>query len=227
MKTNRKASLQSPLAETTYNQERDLANLSNAAFLDREWEEQESFNELEENWRKSLPRLSEIEWLEVFPEACDILPDKVREWDTEIKRLVDIAKRALRESISRNFLEIRIALQVLAIPRISVAEKHLARLRHLIRLSSGRPATWHITDADIQRAKAVPIESLIPSNVRRTGKTFVANCPLHNDRSPSFVIYPDNHFHCYGCHEHGDTIALTQKLHGLPFIEAVKYLQRL
>jgi hypothetical protein len=34
-------------------------------------------------------------------------------------------------------------------------------------------------------------------------------CPLHDEQSPSFYVYEaDQHFHCYGCHAHGDVINL-------------------
>jgi DNA polymerase I-like protein with 3'-5' exonuclease and polymerase domains len=29
-------------------------------------------------------------------------------------------------------------------------------------------------------------------------------CPFHNDPKPSLQIYPDGHYHCYGCGAHGD-----------------------
>lgn len=34
-------------------------------------------------------------------------------------------------------------------------------------------------------------------------------CPLHNEKSPSFVVYEDTgKFRCYGCHAHGDVLDL-------------------
>lgn len=206
----------------------EMETQQSSVLLGRESDEQEYLFELEMNWRKSLPHLSDIEWLEVFPEARDILPDKLKEWGAEKKRLVDIAKRALRKKASKNSIETRLALQVFVVPRINTAEKHMARLRRQIAHFSGRQITGHITEADIQHARDVPIASLIPSNVRQFGKSITTNCPLHDDRSPSFVIYPEtNSCWCFGCQQGGDSIAITRLIHQLSFVEAVKYLQRI
>ena len=48
-----------------------------------------------------------------------------------------------------------------------------------------------------------------------------ACCPFHNERNPSFKIYED-HYHCFGCGEHGDHTDFVQKLYGLTNIEAAK-----
>ena len=42
-------------------------------------------------------------------------------------------------------------------------------------------------------------------DVNRHGK---ALCPFHNDRNPSLFV-DDDHYHCYGCGEHGDVIDFT------------------
>lgn len=49
-------------------------------------------------------------------------------------------------------------------------------------------------------------------------------CPFHAEKTPSFYVFPDGHYHCFGCHAHGDTISFIQKLHGLTFPEALRYL---
>ena len=48
-----------------------------------------------------------------------------------------------------------------------------------------------------------------------------ALCPFHNERTPSLKVYED-HFHCFGCGEHGDHTDFVQKLFGLSNIEAAK-----
>ena len=48
-----------------------------------------------------------------------------------------------------------------------------------------------------------------------------ACCPFHNERTPSFKVYED-HFHCFGCGEHGDHVDFVQKLYGISNIEAAK-----
>ena len=54
------------------------------------------------------------------------------------------------------------------------------------------------------------IVELIGRNVqlRQAGRTFKGLCPFHNEKSPSFVVYPDNQsFHCFGCGKSGDAFS--------------------
>lgn len=61
----------------------------------------------------------------------------------------------------------------------------------------------------------------------KTGSTHKGCCPFpfHDDRNPSFVIYPDNRFHCFGCQTNGDVITFIQELKGFGFIQATRYLK--
>lgn len=189
------------------------------------------FFELEKQWRDSLPHLSDTEWLKVFPEARGVLADKVIEWSAEKNRLIGISKQALREcnrGTAEEYTVMRLYVQACIIPKINVVEKHISRLKRQQAHFSLRPVAGRITESDIQRAREVPIASLISSNTRRTGRTITTKCPLHKERTASFVIYPEsNSCWCFGCQQGGDSIALTRLLQNLSFIEAVKYLLRL
>lgn len=50
-----------------------------------------------------------------------------------------------------------------------------------------------------------------------------ALCPFHNEKTPSFVFYLD-HWHCFGCGESGDYIALTAKMLCISNLEAYEWL---
>jgi DNA primase len=81
----------------------------------------------------------------------------------------------------------------------------------------------------IQRIKsAMPIVDVIYQyvvNLRPSGRTFVARCPFHDDRTPSFVIYPQSEtFHCFGCRAHGDVISFVQQMEGMSFGQALEAL---
>ena len=54
--------------------------------------------------------------------------------------------------------------------------------------------------------------------VKRNGK---ALCPFHNDRNPSLFV-ADDHYHCFACGEHGDSIDLVAKLYDLPLHAAAR-----
>jgi CHC2-type zinc finger protein len=52
----------------------------------------------------------------------------------------------------------------------------------------------------------------------------VGLCPLHKEKTPSFHVYPDNHYYCYGCGAHGDVTDLEQALSGGTRAEAADRL---
>jgi len=54
-------------------------------------------------------------------------------------------------------------------------------------------------------------------------KSGFVNCIFHSDKTPSMKLYPD-HFHCFGCGEHGDIIRLTERLFSLPPYQAAQKL---
>ncbi|MDQ3302563.1 MAG: CHC2 zinc finger domain-containing protein, partial [Actinomycetota bacterium] len=57
----------------------------------------------------------------------------------------------------------------------------------------------------------------------RSGNTVKCRCPYpdHEDKDPSFYLYPDRRFHCYGCGRHGDVVDFWAVVKGLrPGIEA-------
>ena len=67
------------------------------------------------------------------------------------------------------------------------------------------------------------ISSYIP--VKRAGSQFKANCPFHNEKTPSFYITPARQsFHCFGCGAGGDAISFVRDYENLPFMEAVRKL---
>jgi DNA polymerase len=50
------------------------------------------------------------------------------------------------------------------------------------------------------------------------------SCPFHDDPQPSCKIYSD-HFHCFGCDEHGDRINWLTRVEGMTRTEAIAALQ--
>jgi Toprim domain/CHC2 zinc finger len=49
-------------------------------------------------------------------------------------------------------------------------------------------------------------------------------CPFHDDVEPSCAIYPD-HFHCFGCGEHGSRLDWLMRAEGMTAVEAVAYIK--
>lgn len=71
------------------------------------------------------------------------------------------------------------------------------------------------------------IEQVISMYVqlKRRGKNLVGLCPFHNEKTPSFTVYPDSQsFYCFGCGAGGEAISFIRRAENLDYYEAVRYL---
>jgi len=61
--------------------------------------------------------------------------------------------------------------------------------------------------------------------LKRAGANYVACCPFHSEKTPSFTVSPTKQFyHCFGCGAHGTAVGFLMEHGGLGFVEAVKEL---
>src|SRR6266850_4287664 len=61
--------------------------------------------------------------------------------------------------------------------------------------------------------------------LKRAGANYVACCPFHSEKTPSFTVSQTKQFyHCFGCGAHGTAIGFLIEYSGLGFVEAVKDL---
>ena len=68
------------------------------------------------------------------------------------------------------------------------------------------------------RADIVSLAMGYNLHLRKSGRNFKTHCPFHNDKTPSFFLYPtQNRYHCYGCQADGDAIDLIQQMEGCDF----------
>jgi DNA primase len=73
----------------------------------------------------------------------------------------------------------------------------------------------------------VDIVDLIDSHVplKKTGKNYVARCPFHTEKTPSFSVNRNKQFfHCFGCGVSGNAISFLMDFSHLDFVEAVEDL---
>ena len=67
------------------------------------------------------------------------------------------------------------------------------------------------------------IDQYVP--LKKSGANYMACCPFHKEKSPSFSVSPSKQFyHCFSCGEHGSAIGFVMKYQGLGFVEAVQLL---
>jgi DNA primase len=67
------------------------------------------------------------------------------------------------------------------------------------------------------------ISGYIP--LKKSAGAFVALCPFHKEKSPSFHVNPQKQFfHCFGCHKSGDVFAFVQQYENIGFMETLRRL---
>lgn len=61
--------------------------------------------------------------------------------------------------------------------------------------------------------------------LKKAGREFKANCPFHDEKTPSFTVSPSKGFyHCFGCGAHGTSIGFLMEYDHMTFVEAVETL---
>jgi len=80
-----------------------------------------------------------------------------------------------------------------------------------------------------QLLNRVDLVEIVNSRVllRRAGREFMACCPFHAEKTPSFSVSPSKQFyHCFGCGAHGNAIGFLMDYERLEFLDAVEELAR-
>lgn len=79
-------------------------------------------------------------------------------------------------------------------------------------------------DEVLSRSDIVDIASSYVT-LKRNGTDFVALCPFHREKTPSFHISSDKQlYYCFGCGSGGNIIDFVMKIENLDFIDAIKFL---
>jgi DNA primase len=67
------------------------------------------------------------------------------------------------------------------------------------------------------------VDARVP--LKKAGREYVACCPFHNEKTPSFTVSPTKQFyHCFGCGAHGNAIGFLMEYEHLDFVEAIESL---
>jgi DNA primase len=61
--------------------------------------------------------------------------------------------------------------------------------------------------------------------LRKRGVNYIANCPFHNEKTPSFNVNPAKGiFKCFGCGKGGDVVSFVEEYEKFSFVEAIRWL---
>lgn len=179
---------------------------------------EERMDELARELEKKHPRvrMKTEELKEIFPEILEIAPARVRELQSRIESLTSIYKRI---PVDTNTLE--------GLWEQDRREEEMKELKkQLVRFSRFVPQahSYGLSDAQIEDAMEYPITDLVDHG-RRSGNTVKVLCPMHDERTPSCVIYLDkNNFWCFGCNNGGNVINFLMARDDIDFVTAVKTL---
>jgi len=187
------------------------------------------------------------ELIDIFPEAKRIIPIKIKAFEAERAELIEgmhdfqRSIKYIAEQEGKNELFVwfwsHAYIKYFHAPKVSELDKRLGVLRMQSRAikPSGDSQTSRSGQRSLedweglkQRAKEADIETVTVgylNKVRRYGNQIKALCPLHQEKTPSFVIYLNsNQYHCFGCQKHGDVISFLMEIEKVDFKEAVRRL---
>ena len=74
---------------------------------------------------------------------------------------------------------------------------------------------------------SVNIVSLVSEYIalKKRGRNYVARCPFHNEKTPSFNVSEEKQiFMCFGCGLGGDIFKFAMQIENLSFPEAVRFV---
>ena len=64
-------------------------------------------------------------------------------------------------------------------------------------------------------------------SLKRRGANFIACCPIHNEKTPSFYVSPSKGIYkCFGCGKSGTAVGFVMEHESMTYVEALKYLAK-
>jgi DNA primase len=92
-------------------------------------------------------------------------------------------------------------------------------MRHL------RTSDMARSQEELEKYRHVRIHQLL--GLQDIGRKVAVRCPFHSEKSPSFYVFPDGGFKCFGCAKNGhNAIDFLTSFEGVTFNEALEELDK-
>ena len=177
-------------------------------------------------------KLTNKQWLEIFPQGQKFLNKKLKNLKTQKIKLASVIKKEMERvkkfasQDDKSFLIQQI--KVFYIWDLIKIEDQIKKLEIDLNQNVGYAERNKLWQEKVEYAKSVLIQDIALKKgvrLRKVGGALVGLCPLHKEKTPSFHIYTQtNSFKCYGCGKGGGTINFTMLLFKFSFKGAVEYL---
>jgi hypothetical protein len=188
---------------------------------------------MEKENQELTQKITDKEWLKIFPEAQEYCLDKKLELQEIIKDILSDIKNKLKlidkKSSENNKWFWGERVMVWDGQSLTKAQKELGKIEYLISITKNKKnkSNKKLTKKMINQALNTSIVDVVGRHIKlkKVGKNLVGLCPFHNEKNPSFYVYPEsNSFYCFGCQEGGNIINFIKKINNIDFKEAVKLL---
>lgn len=173
----------------------------------------------ESEWRSNLKKMSILDLDKDI--AVRMCINKKKEYNQYLQK--EISRR--RDLMARGdwFAEYQVET---ANERIKELRKKIESFDYKFKMLKGKIQK---RDIPIEQIKEIPIDSIIQIDWQKIAHNrWKCRCPLHNEKTPSFVYYVDqNSFNCFGCGKSGSVIDFYMFIHNQSLSTAIKELSKL
>ena len=158
-----------------------------------------------------------------IPEVKEIIKDM----ETDISKKLKVIEDTDTDDFTKWFCREIVGMKLL--PKVLPYDSELFQLSKYAQILN--PTTGkHISNFQerLAIARSREIVDVVSRYVelRQSGERFSGLCPFHEDRKPSFTVYPQQgRYFCYGCQKSGDVINFIQEIQNVEFKDAVNFLQ--
>lgn len=179
-------------------------------------------------------RMTPQEEMKTFGVSQSLILEKIFEWDETRKQVIsemEDEKKQIHNHLSKfetTQEEYDLAFKINAVQKLyTLAEELLNAEKQITRLITyveKHEVDNQLTPTQVLQASTKDFTPMLTTGVIHAAGRKKTICPFHQEKTPSFVIYPNNSYYCFGCQEYGDAITFIQKTQNMNFPQAVTYL---